>query len=176
MFNYENGKKLVKLGYLINTGYAALQLIVSLLNLTLLSAILILVGLVGFVCCVAGFIFMWAEKRDAILLGVPAISAASFLLGFVGGFIAVGNPSSIIVTVLNLLIALIPIAEYGVWFLLIRNKENTISLGLLGVCGIAALITVIRICAPMASFLGILGSLVSIAGMGLCFLAATKLD
>lgn len=176
MFSYENGKKLVKLGYLINAGYAVLQLIVSLLNLTFLSLVLTLVSLVGLVCCVGGFIFMWAERRDTILLGIPAISVASFVLGFLYGFLLPINPSSIIVPILSLIMALVPLAEYGVWFLLIRNKEKTISLGLLGVCGIAALITVIRLFAPMASFLGILGSLVSIAGMGLCFLAATKLD
>lgn len=183
MLNFENGKKLVRLAYLTNLGAAALQLLANLFYLlfnsddlaVIIGGIVTIAGIVGAAATILGFGIMWYTKKEILLIGVPAVYVVNFILGFINGFI-LGLEVYYFASILSLLISIVSLGEYGVWFLLIKNKNKNFALGLIGVCGISVLLALITLAAGSSVVTALIGSLVSCIGMGICFLSADQLD
>lgn len=183
MLNFENGKKIVRLAYLTNLGAAALQLLSNLFYLlfdsnnlaVIIGGIVTLAAFVGAAATIVGFGIMWYTKKEILLIGVPAVYVVNFILGFINGFIIELGVYEF-ASILTLLTSIVSLGEYGVWFLLIKNKNKNFALGLLGVCGIGALLALITFAAGSSVVTTLISSLVFCIGMGICFLSADQLD
>lgn len=183
MFNAENGKKLIKLGYLVNTGVACLNFLIILLAsfdvtneiLIIFSALVNLAALAGAAATIGGFALVWYFERNMIYLLVPAVFVATFVLGFVGGYANAVYPSSYI-SIVSVLISLVSLGEYAAWVLIIKNKNRLFALGLLAVCGFGFMTNILSFTLHGSEIITVINSMVSCAGMGLCFLSSLQMD
>lgn len=178
MFNLENAKKLIKLGYLINTGTAGLQFLIVLLNsfdvieytvLALFSGFASLLALAGSAAVFGGFVLAWYFDRNIFNLAIPGVYVLNFCIGFVLGF-------ANMLTVLSIIITIVALSEYAVWAFMIKDKNRLFAMGLMAVCGFGFVMAMLGNSSGGGDVITIFNSLASCAGMGLCFLSSLQMD